>query len=463
MSQILFEYPYSAFATGILNTDQFINELSAMLDRDPSQGEQAWVQIEALYKEISLKRVERDQLFKLIHHLTGFSKPAAELAESVSDNPAKTPAKSIKASLANDLHNATSTNSSQSNATKKTSPIKAAKPTVIRQATVSTLNQKSSEPGNKASTEQTAISSMPPQEATVIFNTRQAGSLQTSLTNHSIPQEQSLEPATLIHQHAVQHAVAEPPAPADNPAQAATSQSETTLATKPMDGSTNSQQQSQQQEHNQRSVPIQPSAWQSGLRFITDIPWHIVFPVTLLSGFVTVLVLQLMHIPSDNMQTAITSSTATIDKNTTSLIAAKIASKDAQYTNTTSSIPPLNATASGQVNLTPDAITQDNADHIANTQTIEALHHALMQAIDNQTIDPLTQANSALAILETMILSDASHALTRQGKMAVAQTYLQLAKQARQNDEWEQAGRYVDQAIHIRKANTLPSGFEHQP
>lgn len=479
MSQLLFEYPYSALATGILDIEQFTNELATLLEEEPSQGEEAWKQVEFLYHEIGLRQVERDHLFKLIAHYTGFSKSALKLVSKPVQHTTKQAIDTfnrLPQTLSNADHNETTqiVNHSLVNTPKPQThvdsgqsmnshssvlnspqphPSTNTKPTFVRRATTGNETPYSHNSASNGTSKIVPTKESPKDTdeaykipAAVLFQTNNPIPEHASPTIKTDTPQPAPEQETIINQYAAVHQTAA--IMPDKSGTAMLNQKETTTTpySKITDPSITEAQNSRK------------SLWQHSLYVIFGFPWHIILPVALLFGLVGTLAFQNFHTQYLNSDAEIRLGSQTLtaeappETSTTNL-----------FTKKGASIQTTSKTLSGTLDSTSGKNLESPIESFFSPQAIEELYSALTQAIADKKIGPYDKPDTASSLLESMILSDASSPLTRQGRIAVAQAYLQLAKAARHNDKWEQAEHHVERAIHIRKANTLPSGLPNRP
>lgn len=84
------------------------------------------------------------------------------------------------------------------------------------------------------------------------------------------------------------------------------------------------------------------------------------------------------------------------------------------------------------------------------TKDIGDLRHFLAEAIADNDLEPESEATSALAYLAQMKAFHSDENALREARADVAQAYLNLAKEARLLNRWNEAEEYVEKAIAVR-------------
>ncbi len=84
------------------------------------------------------------------------------------------------------------------------------------------------------------------------------------------------------------------------------------------------------------------------------------------------------------------------------------------------------------------------------------LYQAISEAARIENLEPSSSPDTALNLLNQMIQIRADDPLIRQARIAIAQAFLNKAKEAREEGLWDLAEQYVDKAIFIRNETALP-------
>ena len=90
--------------------------------------------------------------------------------------------------------------------------------------------------------------------------------------------------------------------------------------------------------------------------------------------------------------------------------------------------------------------------------SIEQLWGKLQYSIDQQYLEPANTEGSAHFIFNQMLEKEPNHPLIQRARIQLASAYLNLSKQARESNDWNQAEHYSQQAILVRNPEIfLPS------
>lgn len=427
MSHLLFEYPYSAFATGILDIEQFANELVLNLQQDPCQGAQAWTQVEALYGDLKLKRADRDRLYQLITEFTGYSKPVRSITKPIkpeSSPTTETPAaaedeaekQTYIAGALDDthlLHNEGLHEEMRTPAHEKSQP-----PEESKEDEEADPDRTVIIPHPKAMRSTTTTEQAPPYPVD-----QKRSDAATEIRQPAIEALTDSNAETVVHlaappiyavgaQHSVQAPISRPvkqPSP--------TEWVDDTPPSTP--------------KHSTTSTLAQKTA-----NVIAKVPLHIIFPLILLLMLLSAFALQVLY--ADRIPPT-TSPLPTTQSSTTAPNAGSVSH--------TAPPPALQASI------------LDSPNSQNSSPRMQALYREASQAALLSRLEPLSDPTSALALLSQMIELNSYDPLIRQTRIEIAQAYLKLAKEARLLDQWKQAEQFVDKALYIRNEAALPAAL----
>lgn len=552
-----YQYPYSAFAAGLLDLQQFSTELAIMLAKDPSAGERAWQQLSVLYSTMQLRKTDYDQLCDLIRQTTGYVDTQSILASPLAYNAEQNVGSEHESQQAQPNNAMKQANSEfghdqHSQIQDDETLIHPSRNSAYQEVPFQETRQDENSPGNSASVgdkeataesfansdpmpsldvqqthpfipahslnEREAIekekenliaqpllteSSLRAEDEKTILQanplaarhyTEQANRTSESREIHIQQEETQLyrpeEPLqvaagqafsaiqsqyadrydepTAINPHA-QHSA--PPTYTEQHAQGEEAQSDASAKQ-------NAQDAFNSETHAQPQTP--QTAPKDKQYSITNPPWHIILPVSILLILVSVLAMQLLNGSSltDNIQlpdlsdkqyeiSAVNTTPNTLESDSATGLKEfppkdKTLLEPLPSTHDTISKPPLD------VKQQVDAIlNQNKANTSSQSETVNNLaalatgsltyhYSAVETAIANRKIEPLSDPDSALSHLDRMIEIDNASPEVRKARIAIAQAYLQKAKDARVVDQWKDAESFVDKAIMIRSEESMP-------